>query len=80
MDGISHPKKKVALPIRSIIFRICKRSTYQSVDPTYSLRYTIPDKKIKVIMNNESLEIIRSFNSEFNEFLEYKYKGGSFLS
>ena len=36
-------------------------------------RYTVPvlwDKKTKTIVNNESSEIIRMLNSEFNEFCE----------
>ena len=54
------------------------KAIYQSVDPTYNLRYTVPilyDKKTKMIVNNESSEIIRLFNSEFDEFIEDKYKG-----
>ena len=36
-------------------------------------RYTVPvlwDKEAKTIVNNESSEIIRMLNSEFNEFCE----------
>ena len=54
------------------------KAIYQSVDPNYNLRYTIPilyDKKTKKIVNNESSEIIRFFNSEFDEFVEEKYRG-----
>ena len=54
------------------------KTIYLSVDPSYSLRYTVPilyDKITKKIVNNESSEIIRFFNSEFDEFVEEKYKG-----
>ena len=54
------------------------KAIYQSVDPSYTLRYTVPilyDKKSKNIVNNESSEIIRFFNSEFDEFVDKKYKG-----
>lgn len=54
------------------------KAIYQSIDPAYNLRYTIPilhDKKSKKIVNNESSEIIRFFKSEFDEFVYDKYKG-----
>jgi glutathionyl-hydroquinone reductase len=57
------------------------KAIYQSVDPTYNLRYTIPilfDKKTKNIVNNESSEIIRFFNSEFDEFVDEKFRGVHF--
>ena len=44
---------------------------YFLANKSYSGRYTVPvlfDKKTKTIVNNESSEIIRMFNSEFNEF------------
>jgi glutathionyl-hydroquinone reductase len=52
------------------------KAIYHSVDPNYNLRYTIPilyDKKTKKIVNNESSEIIRFFNSEFDEFVDDEY-------
>ncbi len=42
---------------------------YTTADPEYSGRVTVPvlwDKKNQTIVNNESSEIIRMFNSEFN--------------
>ena len=42
---------------------------YLLADPSYSGRVTVPvlwDKKTKTIVNNESAEIIRMFNSAFN--------------
>ncbi len=48
---------------------------YTATDKNYSGRVTVPvlwDKKHKTIVNNESAEIIRIFNSEFNEFTDYK--------
>ena len=43
---------------------------YTAVDPEYSGRVTVPvlwDKKTKTIVNNESSEIIRMFNSAFDK-------------
>ncbi len=43
---------------------------YTLANPHYTGRVTVPvlwDKKTKTIVNNESAEIIRMFNSEFNE-------------
>ncbi|PYE35468.1 putative glutathione S-transferase [Idiomarina fontislapidosi] len=43
---------------------------YLKADPNYSGRVTVPvlwDKKTETIVNNESAEIIRIFNSAFNE-------------
>lgn len=42
------------------------------VEPDDSGRYTVPvlwDKKTSTIVNNESSEIIRMLNSEFNDLL-----------
>ncbi len=57
------------------------KAIYRSVDSSYNLRYTVPilfDKKSKTIVNNESSEIIRFFNSEFDELIEEKYRGIDF--
>ena len=46
------------------------RELYFFVNPEYSGRFTVPvlyDKHQKVIVNNESSEIIRMLNSEFND-------------
>ena len=48
---------------------------YAISDPNYKGRWTVPvlfDKITKKIVNNESSEIIRMLNSEFNEFCETK--------
>lgn len=42
---------------------------YTAADPTYTGRVTVPilwDRKLNTIVNNESSEIIRMFNSEFD--------------
>lgn len=47
------------------------RELYFMVQPEYSGRFTVPvlyDKLQKVIVNNESSEIIRMLNTEFNAF------------
>jgi putative glutathione S-transferase len=44
---------------------------YLLAEPNYTARWSVPvlwDKKTKTIVNNESSEIIRIFNSAFNEF------------
>jgi len=49
---------------------------YTKADPTYTGRVTVPvlwDKKQKALVNNESSEIIRMFNSEFSEFTDVDY-------
>lgn len=46
---------------------------YTLADPQYTGRVSVPvlwDKKTYTIVNNESSEIIRMFNSEFNDFTE----------
>eukprot|EP01135_Chromosphaera_perkinsii_P005604 Nk52_evm18s355 gene=Nk52_evmTU18s355 len=45
------------------------REIYEAADPNYSARYTLPvlwDTKKNTIVNNESSEICRMLNSEFN--------------
>ncbi|XP_046564993.1 glutathionyl-hydroquinone reductase YqjG-like [Haliotis rubra] len=47
------------------------RDIYLKADPEYQGRITVPvlwDKQSKTIVNNESSEIIRMFNTEFNAF------------
>jgi glutathionyl-hydroquinone reductase len=51
----------------------CKslKELYLTADPSYSARFTVPvlwDTKKRTIVNNESSEIIRMLNSEFNQF------------
>lgn len=48
------------------------KDLYFKADPNYSGRFTIPilwDKKNHTIVNNESSEIIRIFNTAFNDFI-----------
>ena len=48
------------------------KDLYNKVQPDYVGRYTVPvlwDKKTSTIVNNESSEIIRMFNSAFNDQL-----------
>jgi len=49
------------------------RELYEKAGDTEG-KYSVPvlwDKKLKTIVSNESAEIIRMFNSEFNEFAKY---------
>jgi len=49
------------------------KEIYEVSDPGYKEHITVPvlfDKKSKKIVNNESSEIIRMLNSEFNDFCE----------
>ncbi|KJA25452.1 hypothetical protein HYPSUDRAFT_37440 [Hypholoma sublateritium FD-334 SS-4] len=48
------------------------KDLYFKADPDYGGRFTVPvlwDKKLHTIVNNESSEIIRIFNTAFNEFI-----------
>lgn len=47
------------------------RDLYFLADPDYQGRFTVPvlwDKETETIVSNESSEIIRMLNSEFNDF------------
>ncbi|GFS41436.1 glutathione S-transferase family protein [Actinidia rufa] len=49
------------------------RELYELASTNYSGKYTVPvlwDKKLKTIVNNESSELIRMFNTEFNDIAE----------
>ncbi|XP_019150608.1 PREDICTED: uncharacterized protein LOC109147412 [Ipomoea nil] len=49
------------------------RELYELASSNYAGKYTVPvlwDKKLKTIVNNESSEIIRMFNTEFNGIAE----------
>ncbi|GMG20026.1 unnamed protein product [Ambrosiozyma monospora] len=49
---------------------------YFKANENYEGRYTVPvlwDKKTKTIVNNESSEILRMFNTEFNGLIDEKY-------
>lgn len=49
------------------------RDLYLRADPNYTGRFTVPilwDTKEQTIVNNESAEIIRMLNNEFNELAE----------
>ncbi|KAJ6688561.1 GLUTATHIONYL-HYDROQUINONE REDUCTASE [Salix koriyanagi] len=49
------------------------RELYEFASTNYAGKYTVPvlwDKKLKTIVSNESSEIIRMFNTEFNDIAE----------
>ncbi|KAK0578867.1 hypothetical protein LWI29_017505 [Acer saccharum] len=49
------------------------RDLYEFASTNYSGKYTVPvlwDKKLRTIVNNESSEIIRMLNTEFNDIAE----------
>ena len=48
------------------------KDLYLKADPNYGGRFTVPllwDKKLHTIVNNESSELIRIFNQEFNDLI-----------
>ncbi|KAK3179817.1 S-glutathionyl-(chloro)hydroquinone reductase [Lecanicillium sp. MT-2017a] len=54
------------------------REVYYETEKEYQGRYTVPvlyDKIMKRIVNNESSEIIRMLGSEFDDFIDEKYRG-----
>ncbi|KAI8326064.1 glutathione S-transferase [Martensiomyces pterosporus] len=57
------------------------REIYFKAEPAYAARFTVPvlwDKKKQTIVNNESAEIIRIFNSAFDDLVEPEYRGVTF--
>lgn len=51
--------------------------------PNYEGKFSVPvlwDKKTETIVNNESAEIMRMLYTEFDDFVEPKYKGLNFYS
>ena len=52
------------------------KELYFKSNPDYAGRFTVPvlwDKKLETIVNNESSEIIRILNTEFNSIIDEKY-------
>lgn len=69
-DGWEFTERENCIPDTVNNFRFVKEIYFQT-DPNYSAQFTVPilyDKKTKRIVNNESSEIIRMLNTEFNEF------------
>ncbi|KAM6483775.1 glutathione S-transferase [Trichoderma sp. SZMC 28011] len=53
------------------------RQVYYETDPDYQARFSVPvlyDKIQKVIVNNESSEILRMFGTEFDDIIDEKYR------
>ncbi|KAK9320092.1 glutathione S-transferase [Lipomyces orientalis] len=57
------------------------RELYFRMNPDHNGRFTVPvlwDKKTDTLVNNESSEIIRMFNEEFDDLVDDKFKGVTF--
>lgn len=53
------------------------KELYYKANPNYEGRFTVPvlwDKKLQTIVNNESSEILRMLNSEFNDLVSSEHK------
>lgn len=70
-DGWTFKKDHDDIPLDHLSpERVFLRDIYTAADPRANTRVTVPilwDKKHQTIVNNESSEIIRMMNSEFNE-------------
>lgn len=69
-DGWKFSERDNCIPDTVNNFQFVKEIYFQT-DPNYTDRFTVPilyDKKTKTIVNNESSEIIRMLNAEFNDF------------
>jgi putative glutathione S-transferase len=68
-DGWSFPNEQIIPGMTNPVKYL--KDIYHFVDPDYNARYTVPvlwDSKSKMIVNNESSEIIRMMNSEFDQW------------
>lgn len=73
--GWSFTDKKNKCTLDSVNGKQYLRQVYEMVEPDYSLSVTVPllwDKTKQTIVNNESSEIIRMLNTEFNAFCPTK--------
>lgn len=77
--GLGIPGTGIKIPGHEDKKRI--RELYLAADPHYSARCTVPviwDNKLNTIVNNESSEIIRMFNTCFDDLIDEKYRGRTY--
>lgn len=80
-EGQGQPKGGMPnyTPADKSLYNVEKLSQlYFKAQPDYDARYTVPiiwDKKTETIVNNESSEIIRMMNAEFDSIIDDRYKG-----
>ena len=80
-EGQGEPKggiPSVTTPEKALYKSTHLSDLYFKAEPDYSARYTVPiiwDTKTETIVNNESSEIIRIFNTEFDSIIDEKHRG-----